>query len=233
LTWEQLPALFPRFAEPGRWLPLLRRHAGLIASASGRVRVTSVPPEEAVRRHYAESLELLRIADEAGWEGATADVGSGGGYPGLVFAAVRPDVTAHLIEPLQKRARLLEWLVEELGLEHVQVHAMRAEEAGRGPLRDSCGLVTARAVAGLSEVLEYTAPLTAQGGLIALPKGSALDAEVTGAEPAMKALAASVAARTPMRPVVSERIDVLLLRKLATTPVAYPRRPGMAARRPL
>ncbi|MEO9254904.1 MAG: 16S rRNA (guanine(527)-N(7))-methyltransferase RsmG, partial [Tepidiformaceae bacterium] len=154
-------------------MPLLQRHAVLIEEASPRIRVSSVSPEEAIRRHYAESLELLRIMESSGPLPQLADVGSGGGYPGLVIAAVRPELEIVLIEPLQKRARLLTELATALDLRNVQVQAIRAEEAGRSALRDSCSVVAARAVANLSELLEYTAPLTADHGRIYLPKGSA------------------------------------------------------------
>jgi 16S rRNA (guanine527-N7)-methyltransferase len=195
--------------------------------------VTAVPPGEAVRRHYAESLELLRLADAAGWDGMICDVGSGGGYPGLVIAAIVPGTVVHLVEPLQKRARLLTWLAEELGLGNVRVHASRAEDAARTQLRDACGLVTARAVAGLSEVLEYTSPFAHDGGLVALPKGSGLDAEVEQGATAMELLGVDIDSRQRMREEVSGHIDVLLLRKVGQTNERYPRRAGMAAKRPL
>lgn len=225
--------MFPEYGDSVRWLPLLRRHAALIEDASTRVRVTSVTDAEVVRRHYAESLELLRIADQAGWDGEVCDVGSGGGYPGLVFGIMRPDVTVHLVEPLHKRAGLLESVAAELGLANVHVYAARAEDAGRGPLRDRCGLVTARAVAGLRELLEYTAPFAADGALIALPKGSAADTEVEDATTAIEKLALEDCAGVPMRPVVSDRIRVLRFRKRGPTADKYPRRAGIPGKRPL
>lgn len=233
LTWEGLGSLFPEFPGSSRWLSLLERHAELIASARSRVRVTSVRDEDIVRRHYAESLEILRIAGELGWGGLICDVGSGGGYPGMVFAAVIPDTEVHLVEPLQKRARLLEWMAQELGMANVRVHAERAEEAGRGPLRDGCGLVTARAVAELRELLEYTAPLAAEGGLLAIPKGSALESELAASSGAMQALSIGEERRVAMRDEISEHVEVLSFRKRGVTPAAYPRRPGVPGKRPL
>jgi hypothetical protein len=56
LAWDALPGLFPGFADPGRWLPLLRRHLELVEAAAGRVRVTAVARPDAIRRQYAESL---------------------------------------------------------------------------------------------------------------------------------------------------------------------------------
>lgn len=233
LDWNGLPALFPGFEAPGRWLPLLQRHGALLVAASERVRVTAVPPWESVRRQYAESLEVLRIAELSGPVETCADVGSGGGFPGLVMAAVRPGMRVHLVEPFKRRAAFLEEVARELGLRNVTVHAVRAEEAGRGPLRDATALVTARAVAEMRELLEYTAPLTAPGGFMALPKGSSLPEELAAARPAMDALKCELAAIHRMRAEVSELLAVAVIRKMGHTPVRYPRRPGMPGKRPL
>lgn len=234
MAWAALPVLFPEVAGPGRWLPLLQRHAALIEAAAGRVRVTSVPAREAIQRQYAESLELLRIVRRSTLAiPILADVGSGGGFPGLVAAIACPETAVHLVEPLQKRAALLRELSEALALENVTVHPVRAEEAGRGPLRDGASVVTARAVAGLRELLEYTAPLAAPGGLIALPKGSAFGEELADAANAAKVLACGFLAFEAMRPAVSATLGVALFRKLGPTPAAYPRRPGVPGKRPL
>ena len=233
LEWDALPGLFPAFATPRRWLPLLQRHAALVDAAAPRVRVTSVTPGDLVRRHYAESLELLRLCPEVLTAEVLADVGSGGGYPGMVAAVVLPATRVHLIEPLQKRARLLEEMAAELGLTNVTVHALRAEESGRGPLRDACDAVTARAVAPLRELLEYTAPLCAVGATLALAKGSALPGELEAAVGAMAALGCEFVQARPMRPEVALHVTVAVLRKTAPTGERYPRRPGMAAKRPL
>jgi len=234
LDWGALPELFPGFERPSRWLPLLQQHAGIISRAEPHTRVTSVNPAEAVRRHYAESLELLRIIEELGGaEGPLVDVGSGGGFPGLLMAIVRPALEVHLIEPLQKRARLLTAAAAELGLAQVAVYPVRAEEAGRGELRDGATLVTARAVAQLSELLEYTAPFAAVGATIVFPKGSSLDAELASAANALAELGCEHVSTVSMRQEVSEAVRVAVFRKIAATPAKYPRRPGMPAKRPL
>jgi 16S rRNA (guanine527-N7)-methyltransferase len=219
--------------EPGRWLPLLERHAHLIEAAAPRVRVTAVASAHAIRRHYAEALELWRIANARAETVRLVDVGSGGGFPGLVIAMVEPDLDVHLVEPLQKRARLLAEFAAELGISNVTVHALRAEDAGRGGLRDSAGLVTARAVAELRELLEYTAPFAAPGGVLAFPKGSALEAEVAAAANAMRELAAECMAVEPMRPEISTTLRVALFRRTSATDARYPRRAGVPGRKPL
>ena len=230
LIWESLPELFPEFAEPERWLPLLRRHAEMLAESP--VQTTTVTGAEVVARHYAESLEAFRLVGAPG-EGVVVDVGSGGGFPGVVIAAVAPNTTVHLVEARRKRADLLGEMARELGLGNVEAHGERAEEAGRGPLRDSADLVIARAVAPLPVLLEYTAPIAALGATIAAVKGSRGGAEFAQAEAAMAALNCEHTGTESMRDEITGRMRVFLFRKLGATPARYPRRPGMPAKRPL
>jgi 16S rRNA (guanine527-N7)-methyltransferase len=234
IAWEDLPALFPGFAEPKRWLPLLQRHGALIEAATPRVRVSSVLPEDVVRRQYAECLEIWRIASAASPAPLrVVDVGSGGGFPGMVIAAVAPGVEVHLVEPLKKRAALLDEIAAALGLANVCVHAVRAEDAARGALRDSADIVTARAVADLSELLEYTAPFARAGGLVALAKGSRALEEARAASVACEELKCRLERIERMRAAVSETAAVILVRKEGATPERYPRRAGMPGKRPL
>jgi 16S rRNA (guanine527-N7)-methyltransferase len=233
MEWEELPGLFPGLDEPERWLTLLKRHAELVEEAAPAVRTSAVATEDVVRRQYAECLELWRIAVDRGVPEKVVDVGSGGGFPGLVIAAVAPGVDVTLVEPLRKRAKLLEAIAAQLGLGNVSVHAVRAEDAGRGALRESADLVTARALAPLAELLEYTAPLAAVGGMLALPKGSGAEDEVAAAAGALAELGCHVERIEPMRPEVNERANVVLVRKGRSTPERYPRRAGVPRKRPL
>jgi 16S rRNA (guanine527-N7)-methyltransferase len=234
VNWEELPGLFPAFGGPGRWLPLLKRHQEMLVAAAERVRVTAVAEEDVVRRQFAESLELWRItlAERPGTS-SLVDVGSGGGFPGMAIAAVAPDLAIALVEPLQKRARLLAEIAADLGLLNVSVFAQRAEEAGRGPLRDSADAVVARAVAPLAELLEYTAPFARPGGVLALAKGSRAEDEITAAGHACSELAVTGGQLVPFRREVSDTVAAVVLSKVGPTPPAYPRRAGVPGKRPL
>jgi len=108
-----------------------------------------------------------------------ADVGSGAGLPGIVWALVRPDVRVTLVEPLLRRATFLTEVVEELGLgQRVIVQRARAEQApGTFPV------VTARAVARLGQLIRWTAPLTEVGGWIIALKGASAADEVSEVAP--------------------------------------------------
>tara|TARA_Y100000588_G_scaffold381243_1_gene466555 strand:- start:790 stop:1359 length:570 start_codon:yes stop_codon:yes gene_type:complete len=185
-----------------------------------------------VARHYAESLEAYRLT-EAPEAGLVVDVGSGGGFPGIVIATVSPSSEIHLVEAREKRAGFLTEIAEELKLDNVTIHAKRAEEVGRTLLRDKANLVIARAVASLPVLLEYLAPLAAPGGAIAAVKGSRGAEELAQAETAMSALSCEHTDTKVMRSKITKRMSVMLFRKTGSTPTRFPRRPGIPAKRPI
>ena len=103
------------------------------------------------------------------------DVGSGAGLPGLVLAIARTDVSVTLVEPLLRRTTFLEEAVVSLGLSNVEVVRGRAD-ALHG--RRTADVVTARAVAPLSRLLDWTLPLVAPSGALLAMKGSSAQAEI-------------------------------------------------------
>ena len=188
--------------------------------------------------HDAATIRDVHIADSlAGLEvpavreaGRMADLGSGAGLPGLVLAIARPEAEVVLVESVGKKCAWLEGVVAELGLENVRVACARAEALDERPF----DVVTARALAALPVLCEYAAPLLREGGALVAWKG-AIDAD----EEADGLHAAGVLGleRAEVRAVVpyqgSERRTLHVFRKVAGTPPGYPRRPGMAAKRPL
>lgn len=109
----------------------------------------------------------------------TADVGTGGGMPGLVLAIVRPDVNFYLIEPMERRCLWLNEQIEKLALKNVTVKRGRAEEF-HGEI--TADFVTARAVSALKKLIPMTAPLLKNGGEMVLLKGASVDAEILAAK---------------------------------------------------
>ncbi len=184
---------------------------------------------EAARVHIADSLVGLDIpaVREAG---RIADLGAGAGLPGLVLAIERPEADVVLVESVGKKCAWLERTVQDLGLQNVRVACARAEELDEAPF----DVVTARALGALPVLCEYAAPLLREGGALVAWKG-AVDAR----EEADGLHAAEVLglAREEVRAVVpypgSQRRTLHVFRKVAPTPEGYPRRPGMAAKRPL
>ena len=121
-----------------------------------------------------------------------ADVGSGAGLPGLVWALVRPDLHVVLVEPLLRRANFLTGAIEQLGIAaRVQVVRGRAEDVVRSADWVPADVVTARAVAPLDRLLTWTIPLVRAGGRLVALKGSSAGEEIVAAA----AVAASLSVR--------------------------------------
>ena len=117
------------------------------------------------------------------------DVGSGAGLPGLVLAIVRPDIKVGLIEPLLRRANFLNEVITDLGLtDRVVVYRDRAEQIKLS----KADVVTARAVAPLTKLLQWTLPLTRQGGLILAMKGTSAQDEIAEASSVLKDRSAQI-----------------------------------------
>lgn len=141
------------------------------------------------QRHLLNCAAVADPADQLVPAGArVADVGSGAGLPGLVWAIVRPDVSLILIEPLLRRSTFLTEATEALGLSaRVQVLRGRAEDATREPGWLPVQVVTARAVAPLPRLLGWTVPLLAAGGSLVALKGSSAQQELQDASEAVAA----------------------------------------------
>jgi 16S rRNA (guanine527-N7)-methyltransferase len=116
-----------------------------------------------------------------------ADVGSGAGLPGLVWAISRPDVQMTLVEPLLRRATFLSEAVTALGLaERVTVRRDRAEDVPRDSAWTAVDIVTARAVAPLERLIGWTVPLLRSSGALVALKGSSAADELAAATQAAK-----------------------------------------------
>jgi 16S rRNA (guanine527-N7)-methyltransferase len=136
-----------------------------------------VGPRELDRLWTRHILNSALLAQKLS-PGTLIDVGSGAGFPGLIVAALRPDVEVTLIEPLGRRAH---WLKEEaarLGLDNVTVRNERAEEAAGHVIADQ---VTARAVSALRTLVPMVAPLVKPGGELLLMKGQKVEDEIRDA----------------------------------------------------
>lgn len=202
-------SLDPRLA---RWLEELVATPGLTGIAD---------IEEARRIHVDDALTAVDLVRE----GPAVDVGSGCGSPGLPLAAALPDVDFTLLEASARRCAFLERAAARFA--NVRVVRGRAEEYGRAEGRDRYAVALARALAAPAVAAEWCLPLVRPGGRCILYAGT----EAPGLDAAAAALCATVA--ETRRVEGSEGKRLLVLEKLGPTPELFPRRPGVARRRPL
>jgi 16S rRNA (guanine527-N7)-methyltransferase len=188
-------------------------------------------PALAVDRHVADSLSAL-VLDEVRAARRIADIGSGAGWPGLALAAALPRAQVSLVESASRHCRYLERAVAEAGLANVSVVHARAEDwpAGIG----AHDLVTARALAALPVLCEYAAPLLADRGALVAWKGTVGADEPADGRAAAEILGLESSEPVRVVPYTGARDHTLhVFRKIAPTPERFPRRPGMAVKRPL
>jgi 16S rRNA (guanine527-N7)-methyltransferase len=179
-----------------------------------------------VDEHVADSLSAL---PHLGAPASLADIGSGAGFPGLVLAAALPASHVTLIESQRRHAAVAERLGGAAGLRNVSVLPCRVEE-----VRDHFDLVTARAVASLAVLVEYAAPLLVDGGRLVAWKGARDAAEELGGEEAGRVVGLSLDRVVAVEPFPGAHSRHLhFYTKTAPTPDRFPRRPGMARKRPL
>jgi len=177
---ETSPPELPGWLGPAT--PALTRYAELLVGPG--IERGLLGPREAPRIWDRHLLNCAVVADpQAGFLGPevrVADIGSGAGLPGLVWALARPDLQVVLIESLLRRVSFLTECVLELGLgDRVSVVRARAEEiAGRAPIDGGIDVVTARAVAPLGTIAQWAAPLVREGGELLAIKGASAHEEL-------------------------------------------------------
>jgi 16S rRNA (guanine527-N7)-methyltransferase len=164
--------------------------------------------------HVDESLAALAVVRR--FEGPIVDVGSGGGAPGIPLAAALPDRQVTLLEANGRKCAFLREAALELP--NVTVVQGRAEEQET----DSFGVALAKALAPPQVAAEWCLPLVAPGGATVLFVGPSADV----------AAVSRVAERLGSGP-AEQLAGLLVLHKVAATPPGFPRRPGLAKKRPL
>lgn len=186
---------------------------------------------KALDLHVADSLVALELPEVQGAR-RIADLGAGAGFPGLALAAALPEARVALVESAGRKCEFLARAVAAAGLENVEVVHARAEEWGDGV--GACDLVTARALASLPVLAEYAAPLLREGGALVAWKGRRDPEEEAAGAAAAALLGLELAEVRSVQPFPAARDRHLhVFRKTGPTPDRFPRRPGMATKRPL
>lgn len=227
---RSLERLAERFALPDDAPDRLARLLGLLA-CDPLAPTTVRDPARALDAHVADALVALDVEPVRGSR-LIADLGSGAGFPGLVLAAALPQAEVALIESSRRKCEFLERAVEHVGLSNVAVVCRRAESwhAGRG----TQDLVTARALAPLSVLVEYAAPLLRDGGALLAWKGRRDVREETDGAAAASQTGLEPSEIRPVEPWIgAEHLHLHLYLKVRATPNRFPRRPGIASKRPL
>lgn len=186
-------------------------------------------PPEAVDAHVADSLSGL-VVPELRAATRIADLGAGAGFPGVPLAVALPDAHVFLVESLARKCEFLDRARESARAENAEVVCSRVEDWGQRELDAVC----VRAVAPLSVLVEYAAPILREGGILVAWKGRRDPGEERAGEAAAAVVGLRPRAVVPVAPFAgADHRSLHVYSKVMPTPPRFPRRAGMARKRPL
>ena len=197
--------------------------------------LTAIRDIEGIRtKHFLDSFSCV-LAWKENPPKRLIDVGTGAGFPGIPLKILYPSMQLTLVESVGKKATFCRHAVEILKLDAVDVLTIRVEEVGQMPeQRETYDWAVARAVARLPVLAEYLLPLVKMGGRMLAQKGHTGPAEAHNAEKAFRLLGGQMRSLLPVTlPGVVEERYLVVVDKVAATPLQYPRKPGYPAKSPL
>jgi 16S rRNA (guanine527-N7)-methyltransferase len=162
------------------------------------------------------------------------DIGTGAGLPGIPLKIVLSDWHVTLLEATGKKVDFLNHVIAQLDLVNTFAIHIRAEDAGQQPAyREKFDVAVARAVAQMATLVEYALPLVRLGGWFIAQKGVDIDDELQHAARALDELGGRVRQIVPVQLPGLDKRHLIVVEKIAPTPVKYPRRAGLPERKPL
>ena len=210
-------------------------YEALLLEWNTKFNLTSITdPDEIHIKHFLDSLSLLKVIQE-NRPFSLIDIGTGAGFPGIPLKIIFPDMALTLVESSHKKAYFCNTVVEKLNLLNTSVITARAEDLGRNRVyREQYDWAVARAVAHLSVLSEYLLPLVKVGGKAIAMKSPNGNVEISKALPAIKILGGEICEKIEFDlPEDFGERALIVINKAGSTPAIYPRRPGLATKKPI
>ncbi len=220
-------------------------YASRLVEWNQKINLTAITDDHGILiRHIADSLSLLmpipalnKLASAASAPVTlhVMDVGTGAGFPGLALKIARPDLVMTLIDGTGKKITFCQAIIDELRLTGIRALQARADDLAHDPKhREQYDLVTARAVAPLSTLVEYLLPFCRIGGSCVALKGADAAAEVATARNAIRQLGSAPQITCPIQlPGVPDQRALIVMHKIESTRARFPRTGGAPRNAPL
>lgn len=224
-NFETAEALFSAYHldVPRGTFAKLESYAEFLLDYNQKVNLTALTDgEDILKKHFLDSFLLYHFAEKCFPDSASIlDIGSGAGFPGVPLALLRPDFSVTLLDSLNKRILFLELLKERLACSYTAVHG-RAEELARlSDYRETFDVVTARAVAALPMLAEFSLPYVRTGGYWLAMKGKE---EIQPALHAIQTLGGQLEQTISYQLPDGDERSLYLIRKISPCPTKYPRK---------
>lgn len=208
-------------------------YMNLLIEWNKNINLTAITePEEIIKKHFIDSLTISKNIQK---DSSIIDVGTGAGFPGIPLKIVREDINIVLLDALNKRLNFLNEVIKENKLENIETVHFRAEEIGKNKkYREKYDIATSRAVAQLNILVEYLLPLVKIGGKCICMKGSNVEEELKNSKKAITLLGGEIEKIEEfILPDSDIKRNVIIIKKVNSTPAKYPRKPGTPAKEPI
>lgn len=216
-------------------LAAFHTYYNLLVDWNNKINLTAITePDEVAVKHMIDSLSCYDAAVFT--PGCSViDVGTGAGFPGLPLKMIHSDIKLTLLDSLNKRVNFLQQVVDSLQLKEVAVIHSRAEEGAKQKLyREQYHVAVSRAVARLNVLCELCMPFVKPGGYFVALKGAQYQQEAEEAKRAIEILGGKISHIQPVKlPGLEDVRAVIFIKKVHSTPAAYPRKPGQPEKKPL
>lgn len=219
-------------------LDQFERFLSEILEWNAKFNLTAIRDPESIRvKHFLDSLTVAIGTGDLNRK-TLADVGTGGGFPGIPLKIAFPELKLTLIDSIGKKLKFCERVCALFGWTDVVTLHARAEDAGRmAQLRERQDFAVARAVTRLPVLCEYLMPLVTVGGAMLAQKSADCDEEIVSAKKAITLLGgtfeSSLRFELPGAGGETSGRALVVIRKRSSTPTAYPRQAGVPLKKPL
>jgi 16S rRNA (guanine527-N7)-methyltransferase len=191
---------------------------------------TIIDKKSVYEKHFLDSIVGEKLFKK---DAKVVEIGSGGGFPSIPLKIVRKDLNFTLIESTGKKCTYLQTCVDNFEFKNVKVMNIRAEDGGKDKLlREKFDVAVARAVARLNSLCEYCMPFVKVGGVFVAYKGD-VEEELNEAQNAIKTLGGKVENLIQYNLPSGDKRSLVVIKKIAPTPIKYPRGQGKERKSPL
>ena len=206
------------------------KYMNLLIEWNQKINLTAiVEPKEIIQKHFIDSMSVLNYIQD---KKNIIDVGTGAGFPGIPIKIANPNINVTLLDSLQKRVNFLSEVVSQLELDKIKEVHSRAEDYAKEN-RESYDVAISRAVANMSTLVEYLLPYVKQDGIVICMKGPNIEDELEKSKKAISILGGKIEHIEHLFLDEEMERNLIIIRKIKSTPKQYPRKAGKPAKEPI